>query len=62
MPFRKPADAHDDQKTARGGKFPPEAYAYDSDITDEVVKRVQSEADKKLAEDEWTVIDGVGKQ
>lgn len=67
MPLRKPDDTHDNGGNADGGattgkKFPPEAYAYDSDITDHVVKRVQTEAEKRLSKDEWIVIDGVGER
>jgi hypothetical protein len=66
MPLRKPDGTSDHGgapvETMGGQQFPPEAYAYDSDITDHVVKRVQREADKILAQDEWVVVDGVGKQ
>lgn len=66
MPLRKKDDSKDRDGSAEaatvGRKFPPEAYSYDTDITDEVVKRVQREADKVLDRDEWVVIDGVEKQ
>lgn len=61
MPLRKPTDTYDEPKTTGGNKFPPEAYAYDSDITDRVVNRVRSEAEKIMAADEWVPIDGVGR-
>lgn len=44
--------------TPPGRKFPPEAYAYDSDITDAGIKRVKAEAEKRLKKDEWVVVDG----
>lgn len=65
MPLRKPSDeSHDGDKDGQANPqpFPPEAYAYDSDVTDEVAKRVQAEADKILKQDKWTVIDGVTKR
>jgi hypothetical protein len=65
MPLRKPEDesAHTAvPETAAGNKFPPEAYNYDSDVSDVVVSRVQALADKTLAHEKWVVVDGVGKQ
>jgi hypothetical protein len=62
MPLRKPTDEiHDGDNDGQGTPqpFPPEAYAYDSDVTDEVVRRVQAEANKVLKQDKWIVIDGV---
>jgi len=62
MPLRKqtPRKVQSKKEKASPSRpFPPEAYDYDSDITDEVTKRVQSEADKILRKDKWTVIDGV---
>ena len=61
MPLRKPDDTveREEPATVSGGKFPPEADAYDTDVTEKVVKNVQKQADKILAGDEWVVIDGV---
>ena len=41
-----------------GRKFPPEAFAYDSDITDAGVDQVKAAAAKRLKQDEWILIDG----
>ncbi len=57
MPLRKPTDeTHDGDKDGQSAPqlFPPEAYAYDSDVTDEVTKRIQAEADKILKQDKST--------
>jgi hypothetical protein len=65
MPLRKQDDKDKGNAEAvatTGKKFPPEAYAYDSDITEDVVNRVQAEADKVLSKDDWVVVDGVAKQ
>jgi hypothetical protein len=67
MPLSKSDKTQGHGISAEGGattgqKFPPEAYAYDSDITDHVIKRVQSEAEKILCNDEWVVVDGVDKR
>jgi hypothetical protein len=65
MPLRKPEDEATDAavpETAAGNKFPPEAYNYDSDVSDAVVSRVQAAADKILCREKWVVIDGVGKR
>ena len=62
MPLRKHSPRKVQSKKEKVGHprpFPREAYDYDSDITDEVTRRVQSEADKVLRKDNWTVIDGV---
>jgi hypothetical protein len=62
MPLRKPdGTSHHvaEHATAGGKEFPPEAYAYDSDITDVIVRRVQLKANPILAQDEWVVVDGV---
>ena len=66
MPLRKTDDGDDHNnggkaagENAMGEKFPPEAFAYDSNITEAVVKRVQAEADKVLSQEEWIVVDGV---
>lgn len=64
MPLRKSEDKtmHPTvPETVAGNKFPPEAYNYDSDISTDVVCRVQAVADKILAKEKWVVIDGVGK-
>jgi hypothetical protein len=65
MPLRKPGDTNDDghdDVVATSKRFPPEAHAYDTDVTDKVVKRVKAEAEKVLEKDEWVVIDGVDKR
>lgn len=62
MPLRKQSPKKvqsKKEKVSPSRPFPREAYDYDSDITDEVTRRVQSEADKILRKDDWTVIDGV---
>jgi hypothetical protein len=66
MPLRKDdKDAarhnvgNDGVENSMGKKFPPEAYAYDSDITDAGIKRVELEAEKILSQEKWTIIDGV---
>lgn len=38
-------------------EFPPEAYAYDGPIDPKAVAAIQSEADKKIESQEWTVIE-----
>jgi hypothetical protein len=64
MPLPRPDDTHDDGHNtgAAARPFPPEAHAYDTDVSAKVVKRVQAEADKILSKDEWVVIDGVDKR
>jgi hypothetical protein len=60
MPLPKPDPNPAEHGVTLGGKkFPTEAYAYDSDVSEHVVKRVQSAADKFLDKEEWVVIDGV---
>jgi hypothetical protein len=44
--------------TPNGRKFPPEAYAYDTDVTDAGIERVKAEAEKRLKNDKWVVVDG----
>lgn len=65
MPLRKPDGTNDhdghDVATLTGEQFPREAYAYDSDITDVVIKRVQARAVDIIEQEEWVVIDGVSK-
>jgi hypothetical protein len=64
MPLHKPDNTKNDGKDAVAtalAAFPPEALNYDTDVTDEVVRRVQAEADAVLAKEEWVVIDGVEK-
>ena len=60
MPLPKPnEDPSDHGVTLGGNKFPTEAYAYDSDVSEHVVKRVRAKADKILGQEEWVIIDGV---
>jgi hypothetical protein len=60
MPLPKPdLNPAEHGVTLGGKKFPSEAYAYDSDVSERVVKRVQSQANAILSKEEWVVIDGV---
>lgn len=43
---------------SNGRKFPPEAFTYDSDITDAGIEQVKAEASKRLKQDDWVLIDG----
>lgn len=44
-------------------QLPPEAFLHEDDVTPEVVKSIQDEADKILKDGDWVVIDGyVGKK
>lgn len=36
----------------------PENCQYEADVTEEAVKRLQTEADKDLADEEWTLVAG----
>jgi hypothetical protein len=40
--------------------FPPEAFDYDDRIDPQVVAAIQKEANKKLDQQEWTVIERLG--
>lgn len=40
--------------------FPPEAYSYDDPIDKDVVAAIQAEANKKLEDQDWTVIERIG--
>lgn len=40
--------------------FPAEAYSYDEDIDPRTVAAIQKKADKKLGQQEWTVIERLG--
>jgi hypothetical protein len=65
MPRRRPDETHekrDDGEPVTSPPFPPEAYTYDSDVTDEATRRVQAEADKILNKENWVVIDGDDKR
>lgn len=64
MPLRKPTDDDNDHKRGEPNAhaFPPEAYQYEAELKVETVKIIQAEADKKLALDEWVVVDGVDKR
>lgn len=39
--------------------FPPEAFSYDDPITAEAVARIQAEANKKLDNRDWVVIERI---
>lgn len=43
-----------DKKPAKD--FPPEAYTYDDRIDPDVVAAIQAESNKKIEQQEWTVI------
>jgi hypothetical protein len=52
-----------DKPDGGGRKLPPEAFQYDDDVTPEVVKTIQEQADEIIRKEEWVVIDGyVGKK
>ena len=40
--------------------FPPEAYSYDDPIDKDVVAAIQTEANKKLDVQTWTIIERIG--
>lgn len=57
-PMRKASAAHD---SFNGDcRFPPEAYAYEDDVTHEAVESIRARADKVISDDEWEVVDGLG--
>lgn len=39
-------------------RFPPEAFAYDDDVTPEAVDTLRSRATKVIKSQEWEVVDG----
>lgn len=44
-----------------GGRFPPEAYRYDDDVTPEAVNLLRQKAAKAMGDsDDWEVVDGFG--
>lgn len=44
-----------------GGEFPPEAYAYDDDVTAEAVEKIRQQAKKQIDAETWSVVDGFGR-
>ena len=44
--------------SARRAPFPPNAYDYDGDVSEEVLQEVQSRANVVLEKEEWVIIDG----
>jgi hypothetical protein len=40
------------------GPLPPEALAFEDDVTTEAVKKLQDQADLELAGEEWELVDG----
>ena len=42
------------------GSFPPEAYAYDDDVTAEAVAMLRESVDGAFADEAWELIDGLG--
>jgi len=55
-PLRKQKDRPDGN--GHGRAFPPEAFQYNDDVTQETVKTIQEKADRIIREEEWVVIDG----
>lgn len=43
---------------SNGRRFPPEAFAYHSEVSPQTVEKIQEIADRTLQDDEWTVIEG----
>jgi hypothetical protein len=65
MPLRKPDDTYEDGDVTvltATKPFPPEAYEYEAELSPEKIKLIQAKADKILSEEEWVIVDGVGKR
>ncbi|MGV8841028.1 MAG: hypothetical protein ACWA6X_12075 [Bauldia sp.] len=60
MSARKKQYAHTMSSDNGERPFPPEAYAYDDDITAEAVQTVRGKANDRLENAKWEVVDGFG--
>ena len=49
------------QSSGADRKFPPEAYAFDDDVTPAAVESLRQRAAKTIDAEEWETVDGFGR-